>query len=627
MPVPGRTSRTMPANGDSIGVGDVAGRDTPAAVPREDQLPARARLLRRVEACRPSGCPGAVPPIPTRRSRRDADRAAVRRSVRRRRPNRRPRRADDRRAPVRKTASTGASMSRRAGTSRTSMALIRSSRSRPRSATTRAARRAGRPDRGARGDVAQVDDEPAEPAGDVDREMAAAAPRVGPCRGSGTPPRPTRPAAGRRERARPGIRSSRVEPWLPWTTTEPALRPVCIPAGVTTVPSGASRSSMRSATIARRSSASGIEPSGARIRAWSSANWPAPGRPQDVHEGEGDGRGRCDGPGAAGRDDEVGRRPVGPFRGPLGEPAEGGPGGRHPQRHAVAGRVGPRGDPQLAQAVAQAMPVGAPGRPQADAVDDRIVGIERRQRRGRDDREIEDRRDPADARWRRRARPRVVADLDDVDPPVEDLGEGHRARSRAPAARRRPEGPARRADRPADRRATRAAPPARAGPRRGASTSPKAAAGARPSRRPGRPSAPAGGRPPRRRARPARPARAARRPPADRPPRRGPRRPRHRAGASSSPADRSTPRLPATVRQPLRDAVATSGASARSDAATTARRRGGVARDLEARQLGGAADGRSRAARERRDRPRRRGRRGPRRRPRRRRRPASTASR
>ena len=43
--------------------------------------------------------------------------------------------------------------------------------------------------------------------------------------------------------------------------------------------------------------------------------------------------------------------------------------------------------------------------------------------------------------------------------------------------------------------------------------------------------------------------------------------------------------LAATVRQPLRAAVATSAASARSEAATTARRRGGRLRDLEPREV------------------------------------------
>ena len=45
--------------------------------------------------------------------------------------------------------------------------------------------------------------------------------------------------------------------------------------------------------------------------------------------------------------------------------------------------------------------------------------------------------------------------------------------------------------------------------------------------------------------------------------------------------------LAGTVLQPLREAVATSGVSARSDAATTPRRLGAWLGDLEAWQVGG----------------------------------------
>ncbi len=157
------------------------------------------------------------------------------------------------------------------------------------------------------------------------------------------------------------------------------------------------------------------------------------GPAQDVDEGEGhDGAGR-DGPGAAGRDDEVGRWPIGPARRCVGQPAERRPRRRHPQAHAVAGRVGPRRDPQLAHPVAQAMAVGAPVRPAPDAVD-------RPRRRARRARALRPGRPrcptpaapfPA-AGQAAIAAPRVVADLDHVHAAVEDLGQGQGARAQRP---------------------------------------------------------------------------------------------------------------------------------------------------------------------------------------------------
>ncbi len=66
---------------------------------------------------------------------------------------------------------------------------------------------------------------------------------------------------------------------------------------------------------------------------------------QDIDQGERDDGGRGDRPRATGGHDEVGRRPVVPFGGPFGQPAEGRPSGGHPKRGAVAGRVGPWRDP------------------------------------------------------------------------------------------------------------------------------------------------------------------------------------------------------------------------------------------------------------------------------------------
>ena len=323
-------------------------------------------------------------------------------------------------------------------TRRTSEAVIAvPSRRRPPSATTRAARRAGRP--GPAAAAARRAGRPRSPPRPPVTSIAKCRPRAP----SRTVSRNCElghggrcPAAGRSSARPPGIRSSSVEPpAAPRTTTDPALRPGRIPAGVTNVPSGASRSSTRSATIARRSSASGIDPSGARIRAWSSANWPAPGRRRTSARARATvGRGR-DGPGAAGRDDEVGRRAVGPL-GRRIRPAGRARRGRRPSAGATPSPVASAHgrDPQLAHPVAQAVAVGAPGRPLPDPVDDRVVGLGRGERGGRDDRQVDDRRPRRRRPARpRRARPGVVADLDDLDAPVEDLGQGHGAGAERPA--------------------------------------------------------------------------------------------------------------------------------------------------------------------------------------------------
>ena len=64
---------------------------------------------------------------------------------------------------------------------------------------------------------------------------------------------------------------------------------------------------------------------------------------------------------------------------------------------------------------------------------DGIVGIGRGEGRRRDDREVDRGRTAADARGGRGARPGVVADLDDLDPAIEDLGQRRRAEpERAP---------------------------------------------------------------------------------------------------------------------------------------------------------------------------------------------------
>ena len=160
----------------------------------------------------------------------------------------------------------------------------------------------------------------------------------------------------------------------------------------------------------------------------------------------------------------------------------------------------------------------------------------------------------------------------------DDLGEGRgRGPERSSRVVRRTR-PAPAAARAAGRRPGRSRRPGRGRSRRVDVPDRRSRPAARPSRRPARSAGPVGGSRRRRRARPVRRARSARRP------RAGPSAParthpwRRRGAAASSPAGRSSGRSPTTVRQPLRAAAATSGASDRSVAATTARVRAGCDR-------------------------------------------------
>ena len=352
-----------------------------------------------------------------------------------------------------------------------------------------------------------------------------------------------------------------------------ACRPASRPC-----PSGASRSSTRSATIARRSSGSGIDPSGASSRAWSSANWPAPGRRRTSTRASATiGAGAtAHAPPAATTRSAGGRSSQSGVA--LGEPAEGGAGGGHPERRAVAGRVGPRRDAQLAQPVAQAVPVGAPGGPRPDPIHDRVVRIGRARGRASGTTARSDGRRPAaDAGRRGRPGAGVVADLDDVDAPVEDLRQRHgapvRARDaqssggRASSSRSSASGP------PGD---AAPAPPARARPRRAAGRRRRTPPDGRSSRRPG--STASSGR----RVGHGRDERGHL---AQRAPFVGGRRvagpDQHAPDArleeerSTSPAGRSPRRSPRSSASRSARRSPTSGPSARSEAAMTARRRGG----------------------------------------------------
>ena len=155
--------------------------------------------------------------------------------------------------------------------------------------------------------VAQVDEQPGEPAGHLERGAADPRPEVD---GVAEPQLDGRPLAGRQvddargRRAPAPVGAPRRGPR---TVSWPADRPTRIPAGMTTVPSGTTSSSRRSSTIRRRSSGSAIVPSGARSRAWSRPMARTPGRRRTSAAASATaGPGRHV-PGAARDDDEVGR--------------------------------------------------------------------------------------------------------------------------------------------------------------------------------------------------------------------------------------------------------------------------------------------------------------------------------
>ena len=288
-------------------VDDVAGGDAPARPPGEEVLAAGGAARPPPVPPAPTTRPSACQRSPGRGSTGSATTLSSSRGSRRRSAIGAPTTTEAPASTIArspgesaKTASTGASMSWRTGTRSRSVAGAEpaagprdppwprrgasrypsgapaatvvcqpSSSSRRRSA--RSGSRIGTSRRSTR--------RPARPADDVDREVAPAPARGGRCPGTGTRRSRSRPAAGRPS-IPPGTRSIGVRPrgvTRPGRAVDrgrrgfPALRPVRRPAGVTTLPSGARRSSARSAMTARRSSGSGIEPSGPSRRAWSSA--------------------------------------------------------------------------------------------------------------------------------------------------------------------------------------------------------------------------------------------------------------------------------------------------------------------------------------------------------------------
>ena len=286
---------------------------------------------------------------------------------------------------------------------------------------------------------------PPRPPVDLEGRVARRAARGRPRRGTrSVDDRPLARPAGRRARGRRARGPAAPRRPAPRTTSVPPGRPGA-QAGrhQRRCPAAGRARRAGPSMIRRRSSGSGIVPSGARSRAWSRPSARTPGRRSDVG-----GRQRDRRPPAR-RSRRRRRRSTssgggsGVERRRGGEQAlDGGPRGGQPQQRAVAGGVAPRRQGELAQPVADAEPVERDAEPADDRVEVRVA--ERRaagaRRRRRSRRRAAASTAPSRRRRRRGgdARPGRLADLDDLDPPAEDLGE--RRRSRPPSARR-PSGP------------------------------------------------------------------------------------------------------------------------------------------------------------------------------------------
>ena len=160
------------------------------------------------------------------------------------------------------------------------------------------------------------------------------------------------------------------------------------------------RRGRRSSPGARRRR--GSTPSGARSRAWSRANWPAPGRRRTSTSARatvGAGATAQAPPVATTRSAAGGSAHSGVA---FGQPAERRAGGGHPQRSRRRRVASAHGAIRSSRIRSRRRCRSAPhGRPLPDPIDDRVVGVGRGQRRGRDDRQVERRR----RRRRRPARP------------------------------------------------------------------------------------------------------------------------------------------------------------------------------------------------------------------------------
>ena len=328
----------------------------------------------------------------------------------------------------------------------------------------------------------------------------------------------------------PGTRSLSVAPVPAWTVRRPALAPARIPAGMTTLPSGLRTSSTRSSERLAPLERIGDHPEHAEEPGVVLGDRDRGGPAEDVGDREGHGRSRGGGEGAAADDHEVRRREGGLGGRRLDEDAERGPGRGEPEARPVARDRRPRPESQLAEPVAEAVAVDRDRRPGQDAIDGDVAGVRRDEAGVGDDRDLGRRFLAARSRAGRGPEPAVEADLDQLDPPIEDVGEGGRhPAGRAPRVvgaatdlveqlpQRLPGGLAGAGGRREEQLARALA---------GLGARLRSGTAGRPSPRPGSPSAPAGERRPRSRPRSARRARAVRRRRVDRPrPRGGRRRP------------------------------------------------------------------------------------------------------
>ena len=154
----------------------------------------------------------------------------------------------------------------------------------------------------------------------------------------------------------------------------------------------------------------------------------------DVGDREGDGRARGDRPRATGGDDEVGRRFGRLIGRRLHQDRQRGTSGSEAESGALAGGVRPRREAELAEPIAQPMPVDRDRRPGEDAVDRRVVGVGRNEPGLGDERGGDPTRRAADAGRRRGPKPAVEADIDDLDPPIDGVGQpGGRPGDRPPS--------------------------------------------------------------------------------------------------------------------------------------------------------------------------------------------------
>ena len=237
-------------------------------------------------------------------------------------------------------------------------------------------RAADRPVGQAQRHVAQVDEQAAQAAGDVDREVAAAGRRAGPCRGSWNSATAVSPGGRSTSSRPPGTRSSSVVPPPAWTVEAAGGPPGPQPGR------GHDAAQRREQVVGEVGQDERAAPSGRGSRR--AAQQPgvvegelAGARPaDDVDDGQGDGRR------AAPTTRRRRRRRRGPGGRPRGDRAScatsrpsAARAAAMPQRGPLAGRIGPRRDAQLAQPVAQAVPVRGHRRPDEHAVDDRVVRV------------------------------------------------------------------------------------------------------------------------------------------------------------------------------------------------------------------------------------------------------------